>query len=92
MPPLRPRSRFTLTLIRVLPLDSRPEPLTDSDDAPDQRKLLCRRYSDCLSHALDMVWESFGCGRCGVDEPLTKDEQRRDLEGLAHFLSALQLR
>lgn len=88
---LRTRSRLSLTLIRVLPLDSRPEQLADPDEAPDQRKLLCRRYRDCLSHAVAMVWESFGCGSCAVDEPLTRDEQKRDLDGLAGFLRALQL-
>jgi hypothetical protein len=89
---LRTRSRLSLTLIRSLPLDSRPEPLRHPDDAPDQRKLLCRRYRDCLSHAVSMFWESFGCGSCDVDESLTRDEQKRDLDGLAGFLRALQLR
>lgn len=87
---VRPGGRLNIKF-EVLPHDSRPEPLMSPDSGPDERKLLCRRYNDCLSYAAAHNWLSFGCGGCEVEERLTSAEQSRDLEGLAAFLRSLSL-
>lgn len=75
----------------ALPPDSLPSPLDNPDRAPAERRLLCRRYNACLSHAADRGWASFGCSGCPVNEPLSLAEQRDDLDGLASFLRALSV-
>lgn len=61
------------------------------DDAADRRRLLCRRYVNCLTHAAALGWTGWECSGCVIEDPLSVDEQRRDLDGLTDFLHALNL-
>lgn len=85
------RRRFRV-LEPTLALDSVPTYCapTDVDEVGSKRRLHCRRYTECLTYAASQNWPGFHCHKCGVEEPLTMEEQRRDLEGLTDFLRALR--
>jgi hypothetical protein len=50
------------------------------------RKVLCRRQVACTTFAAAADWTSFKCSNCAVEEPLSVDENRLDLDGLADLL------
>lgn len=74
-------------------LGSTPTPCNelDIDDVLDRRRILCRRYSNCLTYAASEGWDGFTCESCCIREKLSPNEQHLDLEGLALFLMALEL-
>lgn len=55
----------------------------DPDRAPKVRKLLCRYYNACLRHAEDQGWGGFACTSCTVEESISREDQRADLESMA---------
>jgi hypothetical protein len=57
----------------------------------DSRRVLCRRYTRCLTYAASQGWRGFSCASCRIREDLTVDEQHRDLDALIMFLHALNL-
>lgn len=40
----------------------------DADVVASRRKLLCRRYDNCLTYAASLGWVAFACVVCDVDE------------------------
>jgi hypothetical protein len=63
----------------------------DLEREPNLRRVLCRRYENCLTHAASEGWAGFDCGGCDVADPLSLEDQHKDLDGLAEFLCALDL-
>ena len=64
----------------------------DPDLAAEVRRLDCRRYSECLSRAHAEKWDGFACGECSAYEPLTRDEARTDMEGMAKLIAEIPMR
>jgi len=62
-----------------------------SDPEAVDRRLDCRRVSQCLSLAVDRHWEALSCGMCPIDDPLSREEQRQDMRGLAEMLDAARI-
>jgi hypothetical protein len=62
------------------------------EEVERRQRVKCRRRTNCLTYAASMGWSGFDCRDCAIEEELSLDEQRRDLEGLAAFLRALNLR
>ena len=63
----------------------------DIDRVDEHRRLLCRRYENCLTFAASEGWRGFSCRGCSIEETLSAQDQKRDLDGLATFLAALNL-
>lgn len=66
---------------------SHPE-IDDVDTAPDVRRLHCRMYTHCLIQAANKNWPGFSCNKCMAFVPLTKEEERADMEAFARLLGA----
>lgn len=60
----------------------------DTEHVALKRRLHCKRYENCLTYAASLAWDGFHCGACDVDEPMTRDDYLRDLDGLTKFLRA----
>lgn len=61
----------------------------DPELVPEHRRLDCRRYNGCLTVAYKQDWPGFSCAGCQVRDPLTDDERRSDLEGMARLISEI---
>ena len=84
---MREYGKFTVKLID-LDADCNPQPLANPDHAPERRRLLCRRYTGCLTRAAGLGWDSFHCLECPVEDSMSPQEQYEELDGLAAFLLA----
>jgi len=60
--------------------------------AAECRILFCRRYNDCLDAAVANSWPGFVCHFCDVREPQSREEFRRDVEGIAAMYDAIRKR
>jgi hypothetical protein len=56
-----------------------------------QRRMHCRRYSNCLEHAAARGWAGFDCTRCPIQEAKPLGELAADLPGMADLLRVLDL-
>lgn len=70
----------------------RSEATPDEEEVTKHKRIHCRRYTNCLTFAASQNWPGFACFDCRVEEPLSAEDQKRDLPGLAMFLSALSLK
>jgi hypothetical protein len=61
----------------------------DPELIPEQRRLDCRKYNECLTTAYKARWEGFSCSSCQAHEPRTSDELRADFEGMARLISEI---
>jgi hypothetical protein len=61
-------------------------------DHVEDKRVLCRRYENCLTYAAANHWEGFHCQDCIIEEPLPVADQYSDLEGLAFLLYAIDIR
>lgn len=92
-PGMRALARMSLPMAKLppgaLPLGLQRE-IADPEDVPDLRRVNCAHMSACVGYSACQGWESFACGKaCTAYQPMTPDEHRRDLEGLAWFLSRI---
>lgn len=89
---MREYGKFTIRPVELLD-GSRPAPFThpDPEAAAQRRKLLCRRYGDCLTYAASLAWPSFHCGACDVEDRMSPQEQRDDIDGLTALLQAINI-
>lgn len=62
-----------------------------SDPEAVDRRLDCRRVSQCLAVAVDRHWEGLSCGMCTVDDPQSREEERADMRGMAEMLTAARV-
>lgn len=56
-----------------------------------ERRLTCRRISQCLSLAIERHWEALSCGMCPIDDPQSREEERADMRGMAEMLTAARV-
>ena len=56
-----------------------------------ERRLTCRRISQCLALAGERRWEAMSCAMCTVDDPQSREEMRQDMIGMANLLRAASL-
>ena len=69
-----------------------PEPSTvvEAIDALDNdisiRKLKCSQYDKCLDQAAALRWQGFKCIDCCVDDPISVDQDKSDIEQLTELL------
>lgn len=61
----------------------------DPDDI--ERRLYCRRAIQCLAVAQSRQWEALSCESCAVDDPISAEEQRQDMHGLAAILELARI-
>ncbi len=54
-----------------------------------ERRVHCQRYDNCLSFAAANNWTSWSCRGCTVNEKISMDEWKYDLEGLARLIRAI---
>lgn len=62
-----------------------PAPHPAASEDPD-RRLKCARYDECLAFADASRWDSFACTSCDVDDPISHDANRSDVEGMAGLI------
>ena len=55
-----------------------------ADPATTQR-LYCARRERCIDAAAEQNWPSLDCRRCLVDEPISEDQWRDEVRGLAEL-------
>jgi hypothetical protein len=63
----------------------------DEDEIALHRRVLCRRYINCLTWAAAQDWIGWSCDNCDVKDVLSREQQADDLDGLADFLHELNL-
>lgn len=89
----RPPRKVNLVGVPGLFLGSQPRACPELNEIRvDLRRVLCRRYENCLNFAFSQNWSGFDCTNCEIDEKITIDDHRRDLEGLANFLVELNIK
>lgn len=62
--------------------------MTRHPEGHGERKVYCSRYDDCLGEAMRRRWRGFGCEACGVDDPISKEQARDELIGIAALINA----
>jgi len=65
--------------------------ISNPDTSTNLRRLTCRRYNACLEIAVKLDWSGFTCADCGVDDIMTREEQRLEIDGLASLLSSMAI-
>lgn len=50
------------------------------------RRVNCRRVSQCVSLAVTRNWPALSCGMCPVNDPMGRDELRQEMHGIAEML------
>jgi hypothetical protein len=65
--------------------------IVSPDHSPSVRKLTCRRYNSCLEVAVDRDWLGFSCEDCKVQDLMSREEERLEIDGLAGLLSSMNL-
>lgn len=56
-----------------------------------ERKLHCRRAWRCLDLAEKREWQALSCMACTVEDPMSPEELRQDMHGLAAVLVELRI-
>lgn len=59
------------------------------DEVDGSRSIWCVNQATCCTYAASQGWNGYHCRDCAVEEPLSRDAQRRDLDGLAMLLLAI---
>lgn len=73
-----------------LPFRANPSPcdeLKDVEAVDRMRQTLCINQAACCTFAASQDWDGFHCLNCYIFEPMTREEQRLQLEGLATLLT-----
>jgi hypothetical protein len=65
--------------------------IASPDHSPAVRRLTCRRYNACLEVAVERDWVGFSCEDCKVQDLMTREEERLEIDGLAGLLSSMNL-
>jgi hypothetical protein len=65
--------------------------IASPDQSPSVRRLTCRRYNACLEIAVERDWLGFSCEDCKVQDLMTREEERLEIDGLAGLLSSMNL-
>ena len=65
--------------------------IVSPDQSPAVRRLTCRRYNACLEVAVQRDWLGFSCSDCKVEDLMSREEQRLEIDGLAGLLSSMNL-
>lgn len=63
--------------------------LKDVEAVEQHRRVLCTHQNACVRFADAQKWRGFHCGNCAAYLPMTKDQMRADLDGLAGLLRAI---
>lgn len=62
--------------------------IVSPEQAASIRRLDCRSYNSCLTDAAEAGWSGFSCRMCKAYEPLSSDDKRRDVDGIADMFFA----
>lgn len=65
----------------------RDAPIQDVENTATIRKLHCRLQSACLKYAAKESWQGMSCERCDVDEPMSLEDLRSDVEAMTRMWS-----
>ena len=78
-------------------LNSRRQPMLSDGAAPQpfslisveetdaERRVWCRRYDRCLSHAAVQLWDGWTCAQCDVDDEMSLEEKKQAIEKQATY-------
>ena len=63
----------------------------DESEIGLHRRVLCRRYTNCLAWAAQQDFLGWTCDNCEIREVISREQQKDDLDGLCDFLLELNL-
>jgi hypothetical protein len=83
----RPEGSYRLPVLVPLLTVERP---TEAPEGGEGRRLWCRRYDACLTHAWARGWSGFTCTTCDVDDEVTERERLIEAARLTKHLEKIR--
>jgi hypothetical protein len=87
IPKGRPEGSYRLPIVVPLLTVERPR---EAPEGGEGRRLFCRRYDACLTHAWARGWRGFDCRDCDVDDEISADERLVDIAGCKRFVAEVK--
>jgi hypothetical protein len=83
----RPEGSYRLPIVVPLLTVERPR---EAPEGGEGRRIWCRRYDGCLTHAWARGWRGFDCAACEVDDEISADERLVDIAGCKRFVAEVK--
>jgi hypothetical protein len=87
IPKGRPEGSYRLPIVVPLLVEERPR---EAPEGGEGRRIWCRKYDGCLTHAWARGWRGFECGGCDVDDEISADERLVEAARIKRFVAEVK--